>query len=302
MNKYASRFIILLLLFIIIPGCSDSDDTKEPHKSFIWEVTSEATTVYILGSIHVANSDLYPLADVIEDAFDQSENVAAEFDITSFNEMEAAALLMEKGMYSGGETLRDNIPEDLYNRMYDMLEDLGMSKLELNGLKLFEPWVIAMEIELLIYDDYGYTGDYGIDQYFLKKAHEEDKDIIDLESAEFQINLFDNFSEEQHILLLEDAVENIPTKNEIEHMFEVWEMGDITEMEKIMFEDLDEHPEFIPISEELIDERNFGMVEKIEGFLEDDEIYFVAVGAGHLVGENGIINLLEEKGCITEQL
>ncbi|NQT72720.1 MAG: TraB/GumN family protein [Chloroflexi bacterium] len=299
MNKYASSFIILLLLFIIIPGCSTSEDTKEPYNSFLWEVTSDTTTVYVVGSVHIASSDLYPLADAIEDAFDQAENVAAEFDVTSFNEMEATALMMEKGMYSGGDTLRDHIPQDLYEKTDELLDDLDFN---IFFLRSFEPWVIAMEIEVLVYEDYGYTGDYGIDQYFLNKAHEEGKDIIDLESAEFQINLFDSFSEDQHILLLEDAVENIPTKKEIKHMFEVWETGNTVEMEKIMFEDLDEHPEFIPISEELIDKRNFGMVEKIEGFLEDDEIYFVVVGAGHLVGENGIINLLGEKGYPTVQL
>ncbi|MFC2027984.1 TraB/GumN family protein, partial [Chloroflexota bacterium] len=187
MNKYASSFIVILLLIVIFPGCSSSEDSGEPHKSFLWEVTSDTTTVYVLGSIHLANSDLYPLADAIEDTFDQAENIATEFDITSFNEMEAAALLMEKGMYSGGETLRDNIPEELYDKMYNILKDLGMSKFELNGMKLFEPWVIAMEIEVYVYDDYGYSGDYGIDQYFLNKAHEEGKNIIDLESAEFQI-------------------------------------------------------------------------------------------------------------------
>ena len=69
-----------------------------------------------------------------------------------------------------------------------------------------------------------------------------------------------------------------------------------------MFEGIDENPMFRSLNEKLLDERNFRMVDKIEGFLEDDDVCFMVVGAGHLVGENGIINLLAKKGYKISQL
>jgi uncharacterized protein YbaP (TraB family) len=282
-------------------GCSGSNSTETdaPHKSFLWKVVSDSNTVYVLGSIHVASPELYPLDSTIESAFDQSQNLAVEFDIAGADQAYLTRLVMQKGMYSGGETLHDNIPEDLYKRADEVLEDLGGDIFLFNS---FEPWVVALTIEELLMNEYGYTGEYGIDTHFLNMAHEEGKDIFELESAEFQIELFDDFSDELQTLLLEDAVDNPPTKKDIEEMFEAWENGDILEMEAMILEDLAGNPELKPINEKLLDERNFSMVERIVEFLQDDETYFVTVGAAHLAGENGIISLLEESGYMPVQL
>ncbi|MCP4647045.1 MAG: TraB/GumN family protein, partial [bacterium] len=98
------------------------------------------------------------------------------------------------------------------------------------------------------------------------------------------------------------TVDNLPTKKGIEEVFKAWENGDILEMEALTLEEIEGNPELKPINEKLLDERNFSMVERIEEFLQDDETYFVIVGAAHLVGENGIIRLLEESGYMPVQL
>ncbi len=64
----------------------------------------------------------------------------------------------------------------------------------------------------------------------------------------------------------------------------------------------DEAPELEPLYEEIYDERNFNMAARIEEFLTDDEPCFVVVGAGHLVGDNGLVSLLTERGYTVEQL
>ena len=92
------------------------------------------------------------------------------------------------------------------------------------------------------------------------------------------------------------------TKKDYEKLFKVWEEGDVAEMEEFVFASVKDDPEMELFNEKLLDERNFSMVEKIEGFLLDDETYFVVVGTDHLVGENGIINLLLEKGYLPVQL
>ncbi|MBT4512745.1 MAG: TraB/GumN family protein [Chloroflexi bacterium] len=298
MKKYTTILMILILVISLTAGCSNSDDTKGPEKSFLWEISSESTTVYVLGSIHMASADLYPFADAIEDAYDISQNLAVEVDITGID-MEVSNMLLIKGKYPTGETLRDNISADLYEKVDEVLGELGWGIFIVNT---FEPWVVTTTIEELQMTSFGYSSDYGIDTHFLNRAHEEGKDIIELESMEFQINLLDGFSDEIQILILEDVVENMATKKEIESLFDAWETGDVTAMENIALDDPSGNPELVPVNEAFLDERNFGMVDKIEDFLKDDETYFVVVGAAHLVGENGIINLLGEKGYSTEQL
>jgi len=136
----------------------------------------------------------------------------------------------------------------------------------------------------------------------LNKAIADSKDILELESAEFQLDLFDSISDELQIIMLEDAIDNPVTEEEMEGMFIAWRTGDISEMEQIIFEEIEEHPEYQSLYTKIIDERNFSMVDKIGGFLQGNVIHFIVVGAGHLVGENGIINLLTEKGYIATQL
>jgi uncharacterized protein YbaP (TraB family) len=128
------------------------------------------------------------------------------------------------------------------------------------------------------------------------------KDIIELETLEFQVGLLSSFPDELIIKSLQEELDNIPTQEDVQELFDAWANGDAEKMETLAFEGLADEPELAPYYEKMFDERNFNMAQKIEDFLADDEIYFVVVGAGHLVGENGLINLLSEAGYDVEQL
>ena len=294
--------IVLILALVLVISCSTTPETEAPPTSFLWEATSDVTTVYILGSVHVAKADLYPLDSTIEDAYARSHNLVVEIDISSENLDKAEELLMEKGMYPPDENLQSNIPDDLYSRVSDRLMEFDSSGLLLFTLNLFEPWVVATTITDMELMELGYDVEYGIETYFLNKAAVDGKDVLELESVEFQLDLFDSLSNELQIMMLEDAIENPIIEEELERMFDAWCTGDTTQMEQILFESIEEEPEYQPLYEKIFDERNFQMVEKIRGFLFDNEIYFVVVGAGHLLGENSIINLLTEKGYKVRQL
>jgi uncharacterized protein YbaP (TraB family) len=252
--------------------------------------------------VHVAKADLYPLDTVIEDAYDDSQNVVVEVDINKVSNEEMATLLMEKGMYPPGESLEAHIPKELYSRLSERLLELDPSGLLLLTMDSFEPWVVATTISDLDYMELGYEAEYGIDLYFLEKAIADGKDILELESVEFQLELFDSLSSELQIMMLEDAIKNPVTEEEMEGIFNVWSTGNTAEMEQIIFEEVEEHLEYQSLYIKIIDERNFLMVDKIEDFLKDNTVHFVVVGAGHLVGKNGIINLLIQNGYMITQL
>lgn len=293
---------ILILCLVLVTSCSTpTDNNEDTTLSFLWEVSSDTNTVYILGSVHVAKEDLYPLAEAIENAYALADYLVVECNINAVSELEMTALLMEKGTYPAGEDLSDYISDALYSRLYDRLMELDPTGLMISSINLFEPWVAATLITDLDYMALGYEAEYGIDYHFLEKAEADGKDILELESAEFQLDIFDSLPYETQIILLEDAVDNHVTADEIETMFEAWNTGDVTTMEWLILGSDISNPEYRTIYENLLDERNFLMLEKIEQYLEDDETYLVVVGAGHLVGENGIINLLDSKGYTIEQ-
>lgn len=289
------------------PGTATPDTTpvtsttpvETDGKEFIWQITSGSNILYLMGSIHVADADTFPLAAVIDDAFTQADVLAVEVDISDIDQSESLALLLEYGTYPSGETLEDNLPEELYERLADKFAEWGVG---IGFLKEYRPWVVENILEVTSFQTLGYTSEYGIDMYFLESATSRNMEIIELESEEFQIQLIADIPDDIMAKIIEMNLDEPITAEDIEELFVYWETGDAVAMENLLFEGLDEEPELIPYYQAMFTERNQTMMDKIVGFLDEDQTYFVVVGAGHLVGEEGLLDLLEEAGYIVEQL
>jgi uncharacterized protein YbaP (TraB family) len=272
--------------------------TEVKGKSFIWEISSATTSVYLLGSIHIARPDIYPLDSVIEDAFASAKYLVVEVNVHNVDMQNVNSLLLEHGVYPQGEGLRENVSPSLYDALAEQFERFGIN---ITTLDAYRPWVISMTLEQLILQSLGYLPENGIDYYFLDKAAHTKK-ILELETAEYQLELLYSLPDEVMIETLQYDIDFATTPEDMEALFQAWEDGDVVEMESLLFEALTEEPGLASYYEKLFDERNFNMAAKIEGYLADDETYFIVVGAGHLVGENGLLNLLAEKGYAIKQL
>ena len=281
------------------PEPTPQNDIDTGSRSFLWKISSEENFVYLLGSIHVAKPTIYPLDSVIEDAFLLADNLVVEVDINEVDAQETLRLVMEYGTYPEGDGFKDNVSEELYTKLNEQFWQFGIS---IKLLDMYKPWFIYLTLDQLTWLNLGYQPEYGIDYYFLDKAITTEKDIIELETAEDQIELLSLFSDELAIMILDEYVDNMPTQEDIQLLFDAWEDGDAAEMELLIFEALVEEPALAPFYEMMFDERNFDIVVRIDEFLAEDEVYFIVVGAGHLVGENGLINLLDDRGYEIEQL
>jgi uncharacterized protein YbaP (TraB family) len=276
-----------------------SQPLEEKGKSFAWKITSDTTSVYLLGSIHVARPAIYPLDRAIEDAFKEADNLVVEVNVTAVDEEESFRLLQEYGTYPAGDGFSKNVPKDVYDELYEYLEQ---GKIFLVQLEQFRPWVILTILEQYAFTNLGYKAEYGIDYYFLDKANVSKKNIIELESAEFQLKLLSNISDDIMIEAIESDLDDMLTQEDIDELFDAWINGDRDAIEEITFEGLEADPELQTYYETLFDVRNLGMAEKIVDFLAGSETYFIVVGAGHLVGDKGLLDLLENRGYSLEQL
>jgi uncharacterized protein YbaP (TraB family) len=293
-GKMAVLVIVIILSLLPLSACSE--ENLDSQKSFIWEISSEVNSVYLLGSIHVASPDIYPLDSSIEDAFELADNLVVETDITQVDEMYTLQLIMEYGTYPPGETLRDDISDDLYAQLVEQFGDV------IGTLDNYRPWVVVTMLEQMQTQELGYNAEYGIDLYFINKAVDSGKDIIELETVDYQIALISALPDELMILVLEADLAHPMTQEDGDSLFQTWEDGDTAAMESLFFSALTWEPELEPYYDVLVYARNVTMAETIEGFLADDESYFVVVGAGHLVGEDSLIDILAERGYLTEQL
>jgi len=286
-------FVILLLVSSVYAKNNSSD-----QKGFLWKIQSKTTTAYILGSIHAYKGELYPLPKKMDDAFDKSDTLAVEANVNEVNP-ESMTTMINGALYQDKSTLEKHISRETYEMTTKKLQELGLP------LEIFQntkPWFIAMTLTSMELQKLGLSPEYGIDNYFLKKA-ENGKRVVELESIDYQVNLLNGFSDAEQELFLVSTLEDLDLlRKDINSILKAWNTGDTKAMESFVFKSLKDDPKMLPIYEKLVFTRNKNIASKIENYLKTKEKYFVVVGAAHLVGKDGIIEILKRKGYIVDQL
>ncbi|MDQ2085156.1 TraB/GumN family protein [Herbivorax sp. ANBcel31] len=263
-------------------------------KGAFWEVSYNDNTVYLLGSVHYADSSMYPLSKDILNAFEASDILAVEADLGKVEE--AATYMMLKGMYQDENTLDQNVPEEVYERFVEVIQPFGLQEEFYNKLK---PWYAALLITSLSIEENNYSADMGIDLFFTSKAMEA-KEIIEIEGMEFQVDMFDSFSEELQLEFFKGTLGSEEEQEEgmklLDDIMAYWKSGNVEDLAKLVRDNEDDE-DLQEFNEKMWEERDNNMTEKIKEYLVDSQnTYFVVVGAGHMIGDTGIITQLEAEG------
>jgi uncharacterized protein YbaP (TraB family) len=296
---WKKSFIALLIIWVSLVSVYGQEKADSTGKSFLWQVEGTAGKSYLLGSVHLLKKEHYPLKKPIEDAFAQTDVIAVEADVSGEKMMKDGMKILQKGMYQDEETLKNNISEKTYQLAEKKLEELGMN---IEGLQKFKPWMVAMTITSMGLVKMGFNPNYGIDKYFLDRAVGK-KEIAELEGLEFQMKLFDGMSKEENDkFLLSSILEVDRMEKEMDKLISAWIDGDVERLETFFTENIQKYPELKNLYKKMLDGRNERMVEKIVTYLKSGKKYLIVVGAGHMVGKKGIVQLLKNKGIKVEQL
>ena len=290
--------VLFLILFLFSFAVCVKDAVCEVQKSFLWKVRSDNNTVYVLGSLHLMRPQDYPLNKSIEDAFNKSDVLSVEANINDITQLDLEKLL-QKALYPENETIEDHVSRETYETIKGEIERLG---LPLMLVQRQRPWFLALSLTSMELLNLGFDPSYGIDMHFLSLARGKKK-IVELESLDYQFNLLSNFSDDEQEAFLRYSLREMHVlRKEMESLIDAWKKGDAQALESIMAESTSGDSDMSPLLDKLITERNRNMVGKIEGYLEEDKPCFVIIGAGHLVGSEGIISLLKERGYKVEQM
>lgn len=269
-----------------------SKATGEAARGFMWEVKNNENTVYLIGSMHFADDSFYPLRSEFEEAFADADYLGVEIDLSKAADEANQKLTMDLGTYQDGTTLKDHVSEDTYAKLGEILQQNGM---ESNAFDVFKPWVVEMTMTSLKTMDAGYEAAAGIDLYFIQKAMERKLPVIELESYESQLSMFNDFSKELQEKNLSAVLDNFDVLGEdMDQMGEIWKTGNDEQLLELT-NSFSEDEEY---NKAMLIDRNMLMADKIDGYLKNgkNEEYFIVVGAAHYLGEHGIIKLLEDKG------
>ena len=269
-------------------------------QAFLWEVSSLTNKVYLYGTVHAGKKAWFPLPQAVENALVDSAVLAVEADVTDTKALQKSAASME---YAYPDVLKNHVPPDQYARMLKLLPRYGLTEPQMSGMKPF------MAISLLVFAEWarsGFTTQYGVDSYLLRKAQAEQKPIVELEGIEAQGRLMDTLTEKQVLDLFKgtlDALEEDLTTEQVKGLVAAWQAGDPAALLEIARRYNDRVPGAAEFEDKFIWQRHDDMAKKIEGWLaERRKPYFIAVGALHLAGPRGLVEILRKRGYLVRQL
>lgn len=327
MFKRMLALVLALVLCLSLIGCQEvrtEDDEKriprettprvtEPEREststpLLYKVTDEnGNVIWLFGSIHVGLEEYYPLPDYVLEAFQGSDALAVEFDIVAFEkDLIAQMKLIQKMLYTDGTKISDHIPQELYDRAVAIGK---AGKMYNKAFDSYVPMVWVSLIDNITMAAVGADTNLGVDRYMIQLAYDLDMPVLNVESAEFQFSLMAGFSEELQILLLEQSVEGYENLElyggELITLMETWMRGDEAALTELVcaspvFESEEEAALYAQYETLLVTNRNLSMTQYATEALAAGQELFICVGAGHIVGEEGMVQLLEEMGCTVE--
>jgi uncharacterized protein len=299
MNFPGRITVFLVSLLFLFSSALAAEESGARGRSFLWKVQARTGVAYLLGSVHLAKPDLYPLPRQMEESFARAGVLALEADPAKASDPVMQLQMLTAARYQGGETLKQHLAKATYDLAVRELARLGLPTESFGNTR---PWFLAVTIEAMELQRLGYDPAYGLDLHFAEKARGR-KRLVELESFDYQFRLMNGFSErEEELFLLYTLRELASLRDEVDELMRAWRTGDARTVETIMTRTLTDFPEAGPLFAKLFTQRNREMAGKIEKLLQGGETVFVVVGAAHLVGREGIVELLRGKGCKVEQL
>jgi uncharacterized protein len=278
-RKRALTIAALGLCCLAFTGAAPPAAAGSAPKHFLWKVTGSKGVVYLLGTIHAAKADLYPLPSIIEDSFETADTLIEEIDISEPAEAaRAQQRLIEDGSYPNGDTITNHLSEVTRSHLAAYLKKGDLPEPVVAHMR---PWLVSMLVEQLELQRVGLDPSYGLDQHFLEEARQSHKQIGALEDVGSQVKLLSSLSEEfQDRLLLSSLVDIEKSQDVLAILTRAWQSGDDAAMQELITSSVRDYPQLKPLMTKLLDDRNTAMTAKIERFLETPNSYFVAVGAG----------------------
>ncbi|MEO1221530.1 MAG: TraB/GumN family protein [Pseudomonadota bacterium] len=266
-----------------------------PEGPAMWKVSDEDTTIYLFGTVHVLPKELEWYDAEIDAALSSSDTVVTEIMMDAASEAGMQQLAQQRGVFTDGTTLRSLLSEEQTATYEAALAGLGAPPQAFDPLK---PWLAGLTLSILPLMQQGYDPNAGVDKVILSKAGEITQDA--LETAEFQIGIFDGLPQDAQVAFMMEAVEGMPkVKETIDGMVAEWVEGDPDGLAEIMNADLTDEK----LADALLYSRNATWAEWIENRLESTPgTVFIAVGAGHLAGDKSVQDYLADRGIQSERV
>ena len=291
--RIVTRFFTAVVLALVLAGGAAAQTRGH---SFLWKVQSGANVMYLAGSVHALTADAYPLNPAYQRAFDASGALVEEIDLAEADPLSGGLGLLAKGMYQDGRTFNTAVSKETAALVAEKLKG---TPLALELIQPMKPWMVMLMLEALGAQSAGLDPELGLDKHFYNLATDARKQVIGLETVEYQIDRFDKMPDAMQEQLLRSELAEMETeKTSLRTLLTAWQSGDAPAIEKMLLMSFADNP---AAYNSLITERNRNWMPQLEACLKRSMPCFVIVGAAHIVGPQGLLALLRQRGYQVEQ-
>jgi uncharacterized protein YbaP (TraB family) len=306
MHRYLLQATALLLLAFVSPFAAAQagspeesmlkQSEKAPKRGFLWEARKGERKIYLLGTIHVGRADFYPPNIEYIRRFNEVAGIVVEANV--FDAQRVGEVVQKVALYpEGAPGLDTRINDAMKARVTTQAKRFGLDPARLWRMK---PWMLANTLVILQATGAGYSPAYATEAFLFQYATNTSKPLLEIESIEFQLSIFERSDQETQISYLDQALRGIESgqaEREVRKIVDAWERRDHDGAEKLIAEinkATSRGERFV--AEQLFDTRHARMVDAVEKYTASGSVYLVAVGALHYFGPRGLLEMLRARG------
>ena len=284
----------LMLMFGANVACA------EAPKPLLWKVSDADNSLYLLGSFHMLKPGDYPLAKSTDVAFADAEQLYFELSPEEMNNPALGQKMAQAAMRTDGKTLQQSVSADTWKKFETYAAKHNLPVANFQG---FEAWFVGLILTVTEMQKIGLDPALGLDKHFMDRAAKAGKPGKGLETGDSQIAIFDGMSaQQQEQFLLEALDDSAEIKAKMDDLHNTWRKAD----DKTLFDKMamDMRKKYPELYQSINPDRNKAWLPKLEALLatnKSDDI-LVVVGALHLVGDDGVVKMLTEKGYKIERM
>jgi uncharacterized protein len=260
-------------------------------QSPVWALHGAHNTVYLAESVHLLKPGESTLPGAFTQAYADSAELVMEMDLAKLDTSDISEWMLEHGRYPEGESMQQALGPQRYAHLAAQAAELG---LPLEQLAVLRPWVVALTLTDLMYLKLGYAPDSGVEEQLVARAREDHRATAGLETLEEELGQLEQMSADDQARFLELTLQDLKdTGNETDQMLAAWRTGNNTALAAQLS---DAYAQFPELYRALVTERNQRWLPQIKSYLTTDHNVLIVVGALHVVGKGGLLELLRGSG------
>ena len=262
----------------------------------MWVLKDDDTTIYLFGTFHGLDGKTDWFNDEVKAAFDASDEVVVEA-IMPEDQAAMQPLIVKYAVDASGKTLTSKLSAEMKTKYEKTMAGIGIPA---QAFEPLEPWFVTMALTAVAGQKIGLKPEHGADVTITRAAKAAGKNVAELEGAEWQLSLFDKMPEDKQIVQLGQTLDAVPEMGpQLTQMLASWSKGDVEALATMMNASLKETPELYKM---IFSDRNATWADWIQKRMDQPGTVFLAVGAGHLAGQDSVQDMLAKKGLKAEKV